>query len=439
MGQVLKLRCPLIRTLACTLVTFVLTSGVGAWAGDLSGDWYFDVVSPNGPGHRDVLFRQEDSRVIGFIESDSASGRFVGSISGANLQFTAVLEFGGQPMAAVYRATVDGDRMTGTIDFGSYGQATFKGYRGRRLQTSVPLTIEGSARHADLAVASSGDNFGVMQADVLVPEMADIPAGIFRMGNNSPAVKPEYGADFAHVHEVRLSQFRISRFPITNAQFLAFSVATKREAVLPPRGWDSYAARYPTHPVVNVNFDDAKAYTGWLSGVTGRKVDLPTEAQWEYAARAGVDGRNFVFGDQWQVRGANTATWHIGKLVDRDGWKAWWDTDGKRLSRSQVMTTRVGSFAPNAWGLYDMTGNVWEWTRDWYQANYYDVSPRDNPLGPRSGTEKVLRGCSWYNQPDVCFLATRDRYTPEQRLYYNGFRIVEDGVAVTEGRAGSTD
>jgi formylglycine-generating enzyme required for sulfatase activity len=88
------------------------------------------------------------------------------------------------------------------------------------------------------------------------------------------------------------------------------------------------------------------------------------------------------------------------------------------------MTTRVGSFPPNDWGFYDMTGNVWEWVHDWYQADYYAVSPDKDPMGPPSGTEKVLRGCSWYNKPDVCFHATRDRYNPELRLYYNGFRVV---------------
>lgn len=80
---------------------------------DLSGEWYFEVQSPNGPGWRELLFRQEGSRVIGFISSDSASGRFVGHLDGNELEFTAVLEFGGQPMAAVYRAKVDGPREAG--------------------------------------------------------------------------------------------------------------------------------------------------------------------------------------------------------------------------------------------------------------------------------------------------------------------------------------
>ena len=395
---------------------------------DISGEWHFDVQSQNGPGRREVLFRQEGQRVIGFIESDSASGRFVGSFDGKDLEFTAVLEFGGEPMAAVYRAKVNGDQMEGSIDFGLYGKATFIGHRGRRPQAQQPGgPIEGSARAAGIEAASTGDVFGVVRDGVLLPEMIAIPAGRFRMGNDGPAVKPEFGADFAHVHMVAISAFRMSRFVVTNAQYAAYATATNAPSPLPPKGWGDYAARYPNHPVVNVNYEEAVAYARWLSEKTGERYRLPTEAEWEYAARGGIEGRNFVFGDAWQVNGANTATWHIGRLVGRDEWKAWWDREGDRLSKSQPMTTRVGSFPPNAWGLYDMAGNVWQWTADWYQADYYRVSPEKDPGGPASGDEKVLRGCSWYNQPDVCFIATRDRYSPERRLYYNGFRVAADG------------
>ena len=419
---------------ACLLIAVIAVLGLRvalAAPVDLSGDWYFDVKSQNGPGRRDVVFRQEGTRVIGFIESDSASGRFVGSVVGRNLEFTAVLEFGGQPMAAVYRATVDGDDITGTIDFADYGHATFSGKRGRRpppIQPGIHLSIEGSARGADLDVATSGEHFGVVRGELLLPEMIAIPAGSFRMGNAGPAVKPEFGADFIHVHPVRISALRISRFLITNAQYGAFVAATRREPLLPPRGWDGYLTRYPNHPVVNVNYTDAAAYAEWLAAETGEAYRLPTEAEWEYAARGGVEGRNFVFGDDWQVGAANTAVWRIGRLVDRNGWKAWWDSEGERLSRSQPMTTRVGSFAPNAFGLYDMAGNVWQWTQDWYRADYYRVSPLKDPTGPEAGDEKVLRGCSWYNQPDVCFVATRDRYAPDRRLHYNGLRVVAAGV-----------
>ena len=265
-----------------------------------------------------------------------------------------------------------------------------------------------------------------MQEGLLVPELVPIPAGAFAMGNDGPAVQPDYGEDYARVHRVEIAAFRMSRFLVTNAQFAVFAAAAKREAPLPPKGWTDYAKRYPNHPVVNVNYDDAVAYAGWLATVTRDNWRLPTEAEWEYAARGGLEGRNYVFGNDWQVAGANTATWRIGRIVSRDEWKQWWDREGDRLSKSLPMTTRVGSFAPNGYGLYDMAGNAWQWTQDWYQADYYAVSPARDPRGPANGDEKVLRGCSWYNQSDVCFIATRDRYAPDRRLYYNGIRVVAD-------------
>ena len=255
--------------------------------------------------------------------------------------------------------------------------------------------------------------------------MLVLTGGRFRMGARKDGKPLKYGDDFAHLHDVEISDFEMSRFLVTNAQYLAFCEATGREPPQSPRGWGDYMRRMPNHPVVNINFYDAHDYASWLAQLTGRDVRLPTEAEWEFAARAGsADGRLFVWGDDWDIEAANTSIWYIGALVDRDEWKAWWDREGQAMARSRPMTTRVGNFEPNAWGLYDMTGNVWEWMHDWYAEDYYARSPSTDPLGPQSGEEKVLRGCSWYNQPDVCYIATRDRYGPDLRLYYNGFRVV---------------
>ena len=229
------------------------------------------------------------------------------------LEFTAVLEFGGQPMAAVYTATVDGDTMQGEIEYGLYGKATFVGYRGRRpAESAADAALIGSARDAGLAVAAAGDNFGVLHDDRLIPEMLPVRGGRFRMGSDSPDVNPDYGEDFAHVHTVEVSDYSLSRFEVTNAQFLAFAEATGYEVPLPPKGWDGYLQQYPNHPVTNVSFADAEAYTTWLSELTGETYRLPTEAQWEFAARAGIDGRNFVFGNDWQIDAANISIWRIG-------------------------------------------------------------------------------------------------------------------------------
>jgi len=423
----------IITRIMCALCTLTIIYGNLAAAEEysLSGEWYFDVLtSPNGPGRREVLFAQEGKRVIGFIDSNSASGRFVGNFDGKNLNFTAVLAFGGQPMAADYTATVDDDTMSGIIEYGLYGTATFVGFRGRRPTepTAQDAALIGSAQDADIDASSVGDFFGITHSSGgLMPEMLAVPGGHFRMGNNGPAVNPDYGKDFATVHTVEVSDFRMSRFLVTNAQYLAFCAAAGREPPLPPKGWGDYLHRYPNHPVTNVNSPDAEAYVEWLSSVSNETYRLPTEAEWEYAARAGIDGENYVFGDEWVIDGANISIWRMGKIPDRDGWKDWWDSEGEKMSKSQPMTTRVGSFPPNRWGFYDMAGQVWEWMYDFHQADYYEVSPEKDPMGPSSGHEKVLRGCSWYNKPDVCFNATRDRYAPEVRLYYNGFRVVATG------------
>ena len=415
--------------LLCILITllFFCIDVTAAEEYSLTGEWHFDVLtSPNGPGRREVLFSQEGDRVIGFIDSNSASGRFVGRLDGDNLKFTAVLEFGGQPMGADYTAKIDGDTMSGVIEYGLYGKATFVGFRGRRPADSTPqnAVLIGSARDAEIDARNVGDFFGTSSNGMLMPEMLAVQGGRFRMGNNGPAVNPDYGKDFAFVHTVEVSDFHMSRFLVTNAQYLAFCDTTDREPPLPPKGWGDYLHLYPNHPVTNVNVYDAQAYVAWLSSIRNENYRLPTEAEWEYAARAGIDGENYVFGDEWVIDGANISIWRIGAIPDRDGWKTWWDSEGNRMSKSEPMTTRVGSFPPNRWGFYDMTGQVWEWMYDWHQADYYKVSPEKNPMGPPIGDEKVLRGCSWYNKPDVCFNATRDRYAPEVRLYYNGFRVV---------------
>jgi len=390
---------------------------------DLSGEWIFDVLtSPNGPGQRDALFRQDGERVIGFIESNTASGGFVGRFDGKHLEFTSVLDFGGLPFAGVYVATVEGDTMEGTIDYGEYGVATFVGRRKSTATESAPsgpVEIVGAATETDIEAARDGPNFGVVVNGVLTPELVAVAGGTFMMGSDADGA----WEDQRHVHEVELSGFRLGRFEVTNAQYLAFVRASGSAAPSEPKGWTSYVVTYPNHPAVNVSWEDADAYVNWLSQATGESFRLPTEAEWEYAALAGHDGRIYVWGDAWRNDAANTSSWRAGRTLDRESWKTWWEAEGEALSKSDVMTTRVGSFPPNDRGLYDMSGNVWEWVHDWYRKDYYEVSPLRDPKGPESGREKVLRGASWYNKPDVSAIAVRDRYTPDLRLNYNGFRV----------------
>jgi len=154
-------------------------------------------------------------------------------------------------------------------------------------------------------------------------------------------------------------------------------------------------------PVEQVSWEDAMRFCAKLSEKTQRKVRLPTEAEWEYACRAGTKTR-YSFGNS------------ESDLVAY----AWLDRN------SEKQTHEVAKKKPNAWGLYDMHGNVWEWCADWYGGSYYRSSPGSDPKGPGSGKSRVLRGGSWLNAPQGCRAAVRLRYTPDARFSRGGFRVV---------------
>ena len=213
-------------------------------------------------------------------------------------------------------------------------------------------------------------------------EMVLVPAGEFWMGSD------EYD-DEKPRHRLHLDAYYIDRYETTNALYGRFLQATGRAA---PSYWNSSQFSGESQPVVGVTWHDADAYCRWA----GKR--LPTEAEWEKAAR-GTDGRKYPWGDQWDSSRENSQ----GKL-------------GRSVA--------VGSYPTGAspYGVHDMAGNVWEWVADWYDANYYKRSPERNPMGPESGSSRGLRGGSWRNDP--FFLRTADRFnrTPDDRNYNVGFR-----------------
>jgi formylglycine-generating enzyme required for sulfatase activity len=154
------------------------------------------------------------------------------------------------------------------------------------------------------------------------------------------------------------------------------------------------------HPVLNVSWDDAVAYCKWLSEVEGREYRLPTEAEWEYSCRGGTTTR-YHFGDDAGVLGEY----------------AWY------LENSEFRPHPVGQKRPNAWGLYDLHGNVLEWCSDWHSADYYANSPLEDPTGPESGSIRVCRGGSWFSTARFCHSAHRGSGGPRSRGHYLGFRV----------------
>lgn len=217
-----------------------------------------------------------------------------------------------------------------------------------------------------------------------LPAMVFVQGGTFKMGSN------EYD-DEKPIHEVTLSDFLIGQYPITFDEYDAFCAATKREKPA-DEGWGR-----GKRPVINVNWDDATAYCEWLSKQTGKSYRLPSEAEWEYAAKGGALSKGFEYA------GSNN--------LDEVGWH-------RRNAGSK--THPVGEKKPNELDLYDFSGNVWEWCGDWYAA--YPANPTKDYRGPANGSVRVYRGGSWYGLPQHCRAAIRSYDAPGDRAGNLGFR-----------------
>ncbi|MDO9310198.1 MAG: SUMF1/EgtB/PvdO family nonheme iron enzyme [Nitrosomonas sp.] len=175
------------------------------------------------------------------------------------------------------------------------------------------------------------------------------------------------------------------------------------------------------HPVLNVTWNDAVAMAKWLSEKEGVKYRLPTEAEWEYACRAGTRTR-YANGDDPEF------LLTIANIFDADA-KAYWPRWAEfTLSGhdSFAFTAPVGSFAPNAWGFYDMHGNAWEWVSDWYADDYYARSPVDDPQGPDDGIVRVRRGGSWHTWSLYARSSYRNWISPNSRYALVGIRLVRE-------------
>jgi formylglycine-generating enzyme required for sulfatase activity len=190
-----------------------------------------------------------------------------------------------------------------------------------------------------------------------------------------------------------------------------------------PQGWGKVKDRswrnpgFPQtddHPVVCVSWNDAQAFLHRLSRKPEKTFRLPTEAEWEYAARSGGKRYKYSWGN-----GSPS-----GNIRDEALKRAYPQAKGQWQGYDEgfVYTAPVGSFSPNELGLYDMSGNVWEWCQDWYEQDYYARSPKDNPAGPGSGEYRVVRGGSWSAVPRGVRAANRNRGWPSDRVCGVGFR-----------------
>ena len=223
----------------------------------------------------------------------------------------------------------------------------------------------------------------------LAGEMVFVQGGTFYMGSDDSYVDDNEKP----VHQVTLDDFYIGKYPVTQKQWEAV-MGTSTTLSAP-----SHFKGRPSCPVETVSWDDAQDYIKKINKMTGKKFHLPTEAEWEYAARGGNKSRGYKYA------GSNN--------LDDVGWNS---------SNSGFKTHPVGQKKPNELGIYDMSGNVWEWCNDWFAEDYYENCPRNNPQGPSSGSDRVVRGggCLEYG---ICLVAVRMCTSPAFRSLHLGFRL----------------
>ncbi len=214
------------------------------------------------------------------------------------------------------------------------------------------------------------------------------------------------------VHQVCVSGFYIGKYEVTNAQYKKFRPQHNSGKS------EGFTLDGDKQPVVNVTWEDAVAYAKWLSRKTGQSFRLPTEAEWEYAERAGTTTSRFWGNDPDEAcKYANVADLTAKKY--RPHWTAFFCDDGHAVSAP------VGSFKPNGYGLYDMLGNVWEWCEDVYNSEAYTKLPKDNPVFEGSGEYRVMRGGGWSNGPLGIRSSHRVALSPDFGHHALGFRLVK--------------
>ena len=260
-----------------------------------------------------------------------------------------------------------------------------------------------------------------------------IRSGLFAMG--SPEGEAGRTGDESR-HQVRVSEFYLCKYAVTLAEFKTFidesGYQTDAEKANSSRIWDGVkwkdkegvnwrhgvsgnerALDEYNHPVLHVSWNDAVAYCDWLSRKSGKTLRLPTEAEWEYACRAGT-----------------TTPFNTGEnlTTDQANYDGIYPYNNNPKGQYRENTVPVDSLAPNAWGLYNMHGNVYEWCSDWYGDKYYDECKKkgtvENPAGLETGSNRVLRGGLWFSYARYCRSANRNFVTPGNRSNIVGFRLV---------------
>jgi formylglycine-generating enzyme required for sulfatase activity len=256
-------------------------------------------------------------------------------------------------------------------------------------------------------------------------EMVLVPAGSFLMGSDKKVDKNAYPPEFPR-RRVYLDGFEIDKYEVTTVQFLKFVLATDRPPLLDWRyEGGNFQESMAAHPVMHVSWDDADAYCKWA----GKR--LPTSAEWEKAAR-GDDGRLYPWGNQ--LPGPSRAnfgrTGLSGPVRDRPE---------RLLLYPPIISVNKYENAVSPYGVYQMSGNVAEWTADWYDANYYKTAPDRNPKGPERGTQKAFRGGGWIDSGPSIRPAQRNGAEPSMKMNWLGFRCARSASGSSPDKAAGAE
>lgn len=258
-------------------------------------------------------------------------------------------------------------------------------------------------------------------------EFLRVKGGCFEMGNSFE----RGGKDEKPIHRVCLDDYYIGKYEVTLGEFKQFVDETgyqtdaERErhcwGLDTDGSWKNVAGKswehlsftqMDNHPVVCITWNDAQAFIGWLNKKTNSGFRFLSEAEWEYAARSRGKKRMFA-----------TQTGHLNRKLANYGAEKCCDPDS---ADGYLYTAPVGSYPANEIGVFDLSGNVWEWTADWYNENYYIQSPIDNPKGLKSGKLRILRGGSWSIPKRFSRCSNRREYDPSLRHVNIGFRLAKD-------------
>ena len=252
-------------------------------------------------------------------------------------------------------------------------------------KTNEPAKPSAAKRTNSSGATSSAANAKLILNN-LTANMVYVSGGTFTMGATSEQGSDAYN-DEKPVHSVTLSSFYICKYEVTQALWNAVMGSN-------PSNWKG-----DDLPVETVSRDDCQTFIRKLNALTGKNFRLPTEAEWEFAARGGNNSRGYKYAGSNNIE---TVAWY----------------DGNSGGKTHV----VGTKSPNELGLYDMSGNVWEWCQDWYGS--YSSASQTNPTGASSGSDRVLRGCSWDNDARYCRSSNRKGSTPAIGCPYYGIRLV---------------